>query len=107
MVRKNIEDLRNLVKSVRDRSFPYEKREEVDRNWHQYDQAQVNEIADVLETIRDVVNIASSLCVRESVRFSLILILLLFRPLHELVYRIMFCLFRKLEKDHRPIHYVE
>ena len=60
MARKSIEDLRNLVKSVRDRSFPYEKREEVDRNWHQYDQAQVNEIADVLETIRDVVNIASS-----------------------------------------------
>ncbi|EQD26055.1 hypothetical protein B2A_15797, partial [mine drainage metagenome] len=60
MARKTAEDLRNLVKSVRDQSFPYEKREPVDRNWHQYDQAQVNEIADVLETIRDVVNIASS-----------------------------------------------
>ena len=60
MARKNIEDLRNLVKSVRDQSFPYQKREPVERNWHQYDQAQVNEIADVLETIRDVVNIASS-----------------------------------------------
>ena len=60
MARKNVEDLRNLVKSVRDQSFSYEKRKTVDRNWHQYDQAQVNEIADVLETIRDVVNIASS-----------------------------------------------
>jgi transposase len=60
VVRKSAEDLRNLVKSVRDQSFPYEKREAVDRNWHQYDQAQVNEIADVLETIRDVVSIASS-----------------------------------------------
>ena len=60
MARKNVEDLRNLVKSVRDQSFPYEKREPAERNWHQYDQAQVNEIADVLETIRDVVNIASS-----------------------------------------------
>ena len=50
-----MEDLRNLVKSVRDQSFPYEKREQPERNWHLYDQAQVNEIADVLETIRDVV----------------------------------------------------
>ncbi|WP_290705464.1 hypothetical protein, partial [Ferroplasma sp. Type II] len=60
MAKKNIEDLRNLVKSVRDKSFPYEKRDQAERNWHLYDQAQVNEIADVLETIRDVVNIASS-----------------------------------------------
>ncbi|OWP57078.1 MAG: hypothetical protein B2I17_02650 [Thermoplasmatales archaeon B_DKE] len=60
MTRKTVEDLRNLVKSVRDRSFPYGKREAVDRNWHQYEQTQVNEIADVLETIRGVVNIASS-----------------------------------------------
>jgi transposase len=60
VARKNVEDLRNLVKSVRDQSFSYEKREPAERNWHQYDQAQVNEIADVLETIRDVVNIASS-----------------------------------------------
>ena len=60
MARKTAEDLRNLVKSVRDKSFPYEKREEKERNWHQYDKAQVNEIADVLETMRDVVDIASS-----------------------------------------------
>ena len=60
MARKTAEDLRNLVKSVRDKSYPYEKREEKDRNWHQYDQAQVNEIADLLETIRDIVNIAAS-----------------------------------------------
>ena len=32
MVRKNVEDLRNLVKSVRDQSFPYEKREPAERN---------------------------------------------------------------------------
>ena len=46
-----MEDLRNLVKSVRDKSFPYEKRDQAERNWHLYDQAQVNEIADVLESI--------------------------------------------------------
>jgi transposase len=60
MTMRNSEDLRDLVKSVRDRSFPYEKREEKNMNWHDYDQAQVNEIADVLETIRDIVNIAVS-----------------------------------------------
>ena len=60
MARKTVEDLRNLVKSVRDRSFPYEKRDTVKRNWSSYEDAQVNEIADILETIRDVVNMAAS-----------------------------------------------
>ena len=53
-------NLRNLVKSVSDKSFPYEKREEKNRNLHNYDLARVNEIADVLETIRDIVNISAS-----------------------------------------------
>jgi transposase len=60
MARRTVEDLRNLVKSVRDRSFPYEKRESKKRNWSSYDDAQVNEIADVLETIRDIVDMAAS-----------------------------------------------
>jgi len=60
MARKTAEDLRNLVKYVRDKSFLYESREEKGRNWHDYDNAQVNEIADVLDTIRDVVDMASS-----------------------------------------------
>ncbi len=58
--KRTADDLRNLVKSVRDQSFPYNRREEKERNWSDYDKAQVNEIADVLESIRDVVNIASS-----------------------------------------------
>ena len=57
MAKRTAED---LVKSVRDRSFPYEKREPEKRNWSQYDDAQVNEIADILETIREVVDIAAS-----------------------------------------------
>ena len=60
MARRNSQDLRELVKSVRDKSFPYNKRDGKERNWHDYDQAQVNEIADVLEAIRDVVDIAVS-----------------------------------------------
>ena len=46
----------DLVKSVRDRSFPYDKGNEKERNWHNYDQAQLNVIVDVLDTIRDIVN---------------------------------------------------
>ncbi len=60
MAKRNAEDLRNVVKSVRDRSFPYEKREQEERNWPHYDGAQVNEIADILEAIRDVVDMAAS-----------------------------------------------
>ena len=45
---------------MRDRGFPYEGRGEKDRNWSSYDQAQINEIAEILETIRDVVDEASS-----------------------------------------------
>ena len=48
------------MKSVRGKSFPYEKRGEKERNWYRYDQAQVNRIADVLEIMRDAVDIASS-----------------------------------------------
>ena len=58
MASRTAEDLKDLVKSVRDRSFPYEKRVPEKRNWSHYDDAQVNEIADILETIRDVVDAA-------------------------------------------------
>lgn len=60
MAKRTAEDLRNLVKSVRDKSYPYERSGEKNMNWHNYDNAQVNEIADVLDTIRDVVDMASS-----------------------------------------------
>jgi len=58
--RKSVEDLRELIKSVRNRGFTYEGREEKERNWSSYDQAQINEIAEILETIRDIVDEASS-----------------------------------------------
>lgn len=60
MAVKTSEDLRNIVKSIRNRSFPYVKRDEEERNWSHYDDAQINEIADVLETIRDIVDMAAS-----------------------------------------------
>ena len=60
MARKTAEDLRDLVRSVRDRSFPYDGREPARRNWSDYENAQINEIADILETIRNVVDMAAS-----------------------------------------------
>jgi hypothetical protein len=60
MTRIKADDLRDLIKSIRDGSYQYEKRETKEINWSSYDRAQINEIADVLETIRDVVNLASS-----------------------------------------------
>lgn len=51
MARKTVEDLMNLVRPVRDRSFPYEKMDPERRKWSHYDDAKVNETADVLETI--------------------------------------------------------
>ena len=40
--------------------FPYDRREERERTWHDYDRAQVNEVADVLKTITVIVDIAAS-----------------------------------------------
>ena len=60
MARRTAEDLKDLVKSVRDKSFPYEKRVPEKRNWPHYDDSQVNEIADIVETTREVVDKAVS-----------------------------------------------
>jgi len=51
-------DLQRVVKSVRDGTFEYEEKEEPEINWAKYDEAQVNEISDVLDNIRDVVDLA-------------------------------------------------
>ncbi|MCL5439299.1 MAG: hypothetical protein M1595_00095 [Candidatus Thermoplasmatota archaeon] len=67
MDRKTVKDLRNLVKSVRNKSFPYTRRKEKKRNLHDYDRAYVNETANVLGTIRDAVNIASFRILEEKI----------------------------------------
>ncbi len=74
MLKRTANDLKDLVKSVRDRSFQYSSRDSMKRNWSDYDRAQVNEIADVLESMRDMVNMASSRIkekrgVREGLRY--------------------------------------
>ena len=53
---KKAEDLRDIIRSVGDRGFPYVGREEKGRNWSSYDRAQINDVAEILETIRDVVD---------------------------------------------------
>lgn len=51
-------DLQRIVKSIRGRTFEYDEKGVPEINWAKYDKAQINEIADVLDNIRDVVNLA-------------------------------------------------
>jgi len=53
------EKLREIVTRVRNGTFPYEEKEEKEIDFRAYNKAQINEIADVLEMIRDVVDTAS------------------------------------------------
>ncbi|NOQ32613.1 MAG: hypothetical protein GQ567_00220 [Methanosarcinales archaeon] len=52
------EELRELIKNIRDGTFEYEGKEQVLTNWAQYDQAQIHEMANYLDNIRDLVNVA-------------------------------------------------
>ena len=44
--------LARIIAQIRDRTFPYEPREDKLRDWSSYDEAQVNELDDVLNLIR-------------------------------------------------------
>jgi len=50
--------LRDIITKIRAREYPYEPRPPVKRDWTAYDMAQTNEIADMLELIRVVVDSA-------------------------------------------------
>jgi transposase len=52
-------ELNRLIREVKNRRFPYESREEREIDWSKYDQAQLNEINDMLLTIRDAVEEAA------------------------------------------------
>jgi len=52
--------LRKIVTQVRDHEYPYEKRPEKKVNWTNYDLAQVNELADMLDLIRELVDAADA-----------------------------------------------
>jgi len=49
------EELQKIIKSIRDGTFEYESKEPVTTNWAQYDQAQIHEMANYLDNIRDLV----------------------------------------------------
>ena len=48
------EELRDLVKNIRDGTFEYKNRDKSDINWAKYDYAQIKEMADYLNNIRDI-----------------------------------------------------
>ncbi|MGI0080080.1 MAG: hypothetical protein ACRECH_10695 [Nitrososphaerales archaeon] len=58
--RHRTDDLRNLVSSVRNGTFQYDGRPKKSLDWSSYDEAQVHELADMLELIRDFVDQAST-----------------------------------------------
>ena len=53
------EELREIASSVRKGTFDYEGRPRKSMDWASYDEAQVNELADMLNAIRDIVEEAS------------------------------------------------
>jgi len=52
--------LRKLVDQVRSHEYPYEKRPKKNVNWSAYDLAQINETADMLDLIKDLVDAADA-----------------------------------------------
>ena len=52
------EELKKIVKSVRDGTFEYDGKEPVKTDWAQYDQAQIYEMINYLNNIRDRVDLA-------------------------------------------------
>jgi len=49
------EELQKIIKSIWDGTFEYESKEPVTTNWAQYDQAQIHEMANYLDNLRDLV----------------------------------------------------
>ena len=52
------EELKKVVKSVRDGTFEYDSKEPVKTDWAQYDQVQIYEMINYLNNIRYLVNLA-------------------------------------------------
>lgn len=56
--RLTVKKLQETVLSIRKGEFPYKEKEPGKINFSKYNAAQINEIADVLETLRDIVDLA-------------------------------------------------
>ena len=57
--RLTVKQLRETVLSIRKGKFPYTEKEPKKLDFTKYNTAQINEIADVLETIRDIVDLSN------------------------------------------------
>jgi transposase len=56
--RLTVKQLRETVSNIRKREFPYKEKEPKKVDFTKYNVAQINEVTDVLESIRDIVDIA-------------------------------------------------
>ncbi len=54
------EEIRELVKQVRDGTFEYKNRDKAEINWAKYDSAQIKEMANYLNNLRDIVDEADN-----------------------------------------------
>ena len=53
------EELKKIIKSVRDGTFEYDSKDPVKTDWAQYDQAQIYEMINYLNNIRDLVDLTT------------------------------------------------
>jgi len=54
------EELREIIKKIRDGTFEYRNRDEAETDWAKYDAAQIKEMANYLDNLRDIVNEADN-----------------------------------------------
>jgi hypothetical protein len=54
------EELREIIKRIRDGTFEYRNRDKAEIDWAKYDAAQIKEMADYLDNLRDIVNEADN-----------------------------------------------
>ena len=57
--RLTVKKLQETILNIRKGKFPYKEKEPKKLDFTKYNQAQINEIADVLETMRDIVDLSN------------------------------------------------
>jgi len=55
-IKSRTEEIRTLIKEVHDGEFDYNSRESPKTNWNLYDNAQIKELANYLDNLRDLVD---------------------------------------------------
>ena len=54
-----VKNLRSTITSIREKEFPYKEKEPAKFDFSKYNAAQISEVADVLNTIRDIVDLSA------------------------------------------------